>query len=365
MADEVEINISATENVSETVERIGNTVQDESRVIVNSMGSTEEAFDSAARSSGRFGEGLDRMSGATSQLSGGLGDVGGALTEAFGEDHPIGQFGAEMEKMGTIVMGLTGVLDLLALANAAVSLSWIKTTAAMVGARIASVAQTVATGVATAAQWLWNLAMTANPIGIIIVAVAALVAGIVWLATQTTFFQDLWNTVWKGIVAYFEFVVNFYKSAWNTIVGAAKKAIDWYLGIPGMLARAFSTVAGVLTAPFRMAFNAIANMWNRTIGAISFRAPDWIPGIGGKGFSVPNIPTLAVGGDIVRSGMAMVHAGERVVPAKAVGLGTTGGGGGMVTIRFEIADDSFREFIRKNVTAFGGSGDNSVQVAFG
>jgi len=33
----------------------------------------------------------------------------------------------------------------------------------------------------TAAQWLWNAAMTANPIGLIIVGIGALVAGIIWM----------------------------------------------------------------------------------------------------------------------------------------------------------------------------------------
>jgi len=42
----------------------------------------------------------------------------------------------------------------------------------------------IAQGLATAAQWLLNAALTANPIGIVIAAVAGLVAGIIYL----------WNT---------------------------------------------------------------------------------------------------------------------------------------------------------------------------
>lgn len=47
-------------------------------------------------------------------------------------------------------------------------------------------AKTVATKAATAAQWLWNVAMAANPIGAVIVAVTALIAGIVALAKSLT-----------------------------------------------------------------------------------------------------------------------------------------------------------------------------------
>lgn len=63
--------------------------------------------------------------------------------------------------------------------------AWIASTAAKVANGIANgtltastVAQTVASKAATAAQWLWNAALTANPIGLVVAAVAALAAGI-------------------------------------------------------------------------------------------------------------------------------------------------------------------------------------------
>ena len=40
--------------------------------------------------------------------------------------------------------------------------------------------------VVTAAQWLWNTAMTANPIGVIIMAIAAVIAAIVYFSTSTS-----------------------------------------------------------------------------------------------------------------------------------------------------------------------------------
>lgn len=43
---------------------------------------------------------------------------------------------------------------------------------------VATYAQATATGVVTAAQWLWNAAMTANPIGAFVVAVTALTGGV-------------------------------------------------------------------------------------------------------------------------------------------------------------------------------------------
>lgn len=63
------------------------------------------------------------------------------------------------------------------------------------------IASAAATGGLTIAQWALNAAMTANPIGLVIVAIAALVAGIVWVATQTTFFQDVWAAMTQVIGA--------------------------------------------------------------------------------------------------------------------------------------------------------------------
>lgn len=74
------------------------------------------------------------------------------------------------------------------------------------------------TGIVTAAQWAWNAAMTANPIGLIIVGIAALVAGIVWLATKTQFFQKLWSAIWgfvkKPVMAF----VSWFKANWQLIL---------------------------------------------------------------------------------------------------------------------------------------------------
>jgi hypothetical protein len=56
-----------------------------------------------------------------------------------------------------------------------------KNAAATAISTVATGAQTVATTIATGAQWLWNAAMAANPIGAVVAAVAALVAGIYFL----------------------------------------------------------------------------------------------------------------------------------------------------------------------------------------
>jgi hypothetical protein len=79
-------------------------------------------------------------------------------------------------------------------------LTYKNSTAAAIAYRIASVAQTAATYAWTAAQWLLNAALTMNPIGIVVVAVGALVAGFVIAYNKSEAFrakiQELWD--WIG-----------------------------------------------------------------------------------------------------------------------------------------------------------------------
>jgi hypothetical protein len=280
-----------------------------------------------------------------------------ALNQAMAAAEPpsaMAEWGEKLELLSPIIMAAVGVTDLLMLANTALSASWVKQTASMVAGKVALVATTAATGIATAAQWAWNIAMTANPIGLIIAAVMILVGVIILIATKTTWFQDIWKVVWgfleKPVKFLVDLVVSYFQFMWNLLtsiltkikdffVAAFKFAIDFVVGyfqfiysIPGKIADVFRSVASAIFAPFRAAFNAIASAWNNTVGRISFKIPDWVPGIGGNGFSMPRIPTLAVGGDVVRSGLAMIHRGERIVPADAAPLGSTGGGRGVITV---------------------------------
>lgn len=157
-------------------------------------------------------------------------------------------------------------------------------------------------GLVTAAQWLWNASLFASPITWIVLAIVALVAIIVIIATKTTWFQDIWNAAWGGI-----------KKAAGAVWSWMKDTL--WPGIVGV----FKAIGEGITAPFRIAFNAVAKLWNNTLGRLSWTVPDWVPGIGGNSISVPKLPTFHRGG-IVPGGMgaevlAVLQAGERVTPA--------------------------------------------------
>lgn len=72
--------------------------------------------------------------------------------------------------------------------------------------------------------------------------------------------------------------------------------VDMFRRIGPLLGQALAGIAELITRPFRAAFNDIADLWNRTVGSLSFTFPDWIPGMGGRGIDVPDIPRFAAFG---------------------------------------------------------------------
>lgn len=140
---------------------------------------------------------------------------------------------------------------------------------------------------------------------------------------------DIWIGIVRGfvngVVGLWNWLVGMASSIFNGIGNAIRGVFSWvastassiFQGIVNTIGNVFSSVSNVITAPFKAAFNGIASLWNNTIGKISFTAPDWVPGIGGKGFSMPKIPMLATGGIATGPVMAMVGEGresEAILP---------------------------------------------------
>jgi hypothetical protein len=218
-------------------------------------------------------------------------------------------------------------------------------------------------GAITAVQWAWNAALIANPIGLTIAAIVILIGIIVLIATKTTWFQDLWDFIWSHIG-------DTVKDVGRIISDAFKRAIDFIVAyfkfiynIPGNVIRLFAVVGEAIYAPFKYAFNQIARAWNNTAGRLSFSIPNWVPGIGGNGFSMPRLPTLQRGGEIMRTGAVLAHKGERIMPAGTRGLFNDVGGSGIVRIIIEFigGHDAFHQFMKENVKIHGAG---NVEVAY-
>ncbi len=235
------------------------------------------------------------------------------------------------------------------------------------------------TSLMAAKQWILNSALLASPITWIVVAIGVLIGVIVYLATKTQFFQTVWGAVWgfmKQVGAWFAGpFAGFFVKLWNGIVDGVTKMkngvverfnavkaiftglynhgkaqftrlvtagatfLTWINGIPGKIRGALGNVFGPLWAGFKSAINRIIAGWNNlsfSIGGGSFAGIN----IASASFGTPNIPYLATGGDITRTGLAVVHKGERVTKAAAArrtgpGTGLTPGARPQVVFKIE------------------------------
>lgn len=87
-----------------------------------------------------------------------------------------------------------------------------RTTAAWVAQKSVLVASRVATGAYTAAQWLLNAALNANPISLIVVAIAALVAALVLAYNKSETFRGIIEAAWSGIQSVIGVVVDWFQT---------------------------------------------------------------------------------------------------------------------------------------------------------
>lgn len=206
-----------------------------------------------------------------------------------------------------------------AVSGAATAAAWV---AAQTGAVLAAAKTLAYNGVMlvvrgatmawTAAQWLLNVALNANPISLIVIGIGLLVAAIVWVATKTTWFQTAWQFVWNAVKAAWDWVWNALKAGFEALVNfftktipdAATKAKDWivekwnalldfFKGLPAKMASAVSSLWDGLKNGFRGALNWIIDAWNNF--SITITLPKIL---GGKSLTIdtPNLPRLADGG---------------------------------------------------------------------
>lgn len=164
--------------------------------------------------------------------------------------------------------------------------AWALAKVKLVAYKVAQVAITAATKAWAVAQWLLNLAMTANPIGLVVIGVVALIAVFVLAYKKIGWFRTGVNAVWGWI-----------KHNWPLVLG-------FLTGPIGMAVSVILTHWDTIKNGFRDVINWIIGKWNWLADHMPKVS---IPGIGDV--ALPHIPALAAGGTAVQSGAALV--GER------------------------------------------------------
>lgn len=155
-----------------------------------------------------------------SALCSGLFTLTGATAAANDSANPT-SWAALGKMLGVVLMGV--------LAAKSALLLW----------RGAMLAVTVVTKTWTAAQWLLNAAMSANPIGLVIAAVVALAAAAGWVITHWDEIAAWWNELWSGIAAWAG-------EKWDAIVGTITGA--WDSIVSGIAGFGSSLLAGITEA---------------------------------------------------------------------------------------------------------------------
>jgi len=122
--------------------------------------------------------------------------------------------------------------------------STVALTAAWLAYALVVNAMSIATKVAAATQWLLNVAMSANPIALIVIAIIGLIAIIVLVATKTKFFQTIW------------------KAAMGFITNAAQAVFGW-------LKRNWPLLLAIITGPIGLAVLFIVRHWSQIKSATS------------------------------------------------------------------------------------------------
>lgn len=163
-------------------------------------------------------------------------------------------------------------------------------------------------------------------------------------------FVSFWQTVQPQLQPFFDlcqkvasFLSDVFKVAFYVVLSAVRGYfVTWFDGVSGIIDNVLGVfegittfLSGVFTGNWEKAWNGLKDIVSNVFGAleglvktplnaiiglvngaidginsIHFTVPEWVPGIGGKGWSglnIPHLPTLAKGTDNWQGGIVQVH----------------------------------------------------------
>lgn len=172
--------------------------------------------------------------------------------------------------IGLGVAVMAGVAAFNAMKAVAVIVQTVRTL--ILGLNTAMAAYRAGMTIATAVQAGFNLALVANPIGIVVVAIAALVAGLVYFVTQTEMGRQMWanftsflgtaiggaingvKAALAGFGSWFGGIVNGFKSVWSVAWSAISSATRPIIAGIQQTLSVFFTIGQSLLNMFKVAW---------------------------------------------------------------------------------------------------------------
>lgn len=120
------------------------------------------------------------------------------------------------------------------------------------------------------------------------------------IKTALALIKGDWEGVWNGIK---DFFTNIWDAIIKALEGFGKIFENIFEGIKTIVLNIWDGLVGGI----KKAINFIIEGINWFIrGLNKLKIPDWVPGVGGLGLNIPEIPLLARGGEITETGHAIV-----------------------------------------------------------
>lgn len=182
----------------------------------------------------KLADGVERIIPKIEALIGRIVDFGKRLWEVV---QKVKDFVGGWGNLGIILAGLRMVPVLFAAA-----------TFAMNAYRLAAAAAKVA-------QVAFNIAMSANPLGLIVLAIAAVIGGFILLYKKCEGFRNIVNKVVSAVVGFFKAAGKWIVNAWNIAITAIVDHFKWRINL-------IKTIIGAVVDFFKNAVELIKAAWN-------------------------------------------------------------------------------------------------------
>jgi TP901 family phage tail tape measure protein len=231
--------------------------------VVAALGPVTWIGGKVVQTTGQIVSGIGSVASTATKAAGGLSNFYTGLTHAGAGSSAFATkamaLGGALRSGITTVASFTAEVARNAAGMAIAAARWVAATAASIAHRVAMIAGTVAQAAMTAAQWALNAAMSANPIMLVVLAIAALVAGIVWAWNNCETFRNVvlaaWDAIKNATSVVFEAVKSAISTVWEWIKGAFQNTPI------GLVVQHWDTIKNVTVAAFDMVKSAISTVW--------------------------------------------------------------------------------------------------------
>lgn len=243
----------------------------------------------------------------------------------------------------------------------------------------------------TGVQWLLNAALSANPIGLVVIAIAALVAGLIYAWQNSETFRNIVTGAWEAVKSGISNAVSFIQGAiswfgqlpglvggWfggmrDAAVARATDLVNWVSGLPGRFMSVLGNIGNLLLSSGRALIDGfrrgLSSAWNGLVswfqgqlawfrGLWPFSPAKWGPFSGHGYVSYSGEAMVSDFASSLRSGIPEVgRAGAALMGAAA------GGGAGMSSMAMRSPSAAAGGGGRVDV-GFSGNSDSVFATAF-